>query len=78
MANENVRLTNQKLKTSRAAAAAGILFTLLFSSSMVLIRLSIPAHPEDGGAWLKDTAGSVSSALSLLPFAGIAFYGSWA
>jgi hypothetical protein len=66
-------LTHQKLKTPRAAALAGILFTVLFTSSVVLIRLSIPGNPEDGGMWLKDRAGTVSLALSLLPFAGIAF-----
>jgi hypothetical protein len=66
-------LTSQKLKTPRAAAIAGILFALLFSSSVVLIRLSIPADPVDGGVWLIDRTGTVSLALSLLPFAGIAF-----
>ena len=46
---------------------------MLFSSSVVLIRLSIPANPEDGGVWVKERAGTVTLALSLLPFAGIAF-----
>src|SRR5262249_9450428 len=50
-----------------------LLFTGLFTSSYVLIRLSIPAHPADAGAWLADRAGTVSLALGLLPFAGIAF-----
>ncbi len=62
-----------KLKTPRAAALAGIIFAMLFVSSLVLIRLSIPPDPADAGAWLKDKAGIVSLALSLLPFAGIAF-----
>jgi hypothetical protein len=62
-----------KLKTPRAAALAGILFAVLFVSSLVLIRLSIPPDPADAGAWLKARAGIVSLALSLLPFAGIAF-----
>ena len=39
----------------------------------MLIRLSIPANPADAGAWLADRAGTVSLALGLLPFAGIAF-----
>jgi hypothetical protein len=73
MPDEQLNLTHQKLKTPRAAALAGILFTVLFSSSVVLIRLSTPANPEDGGMWLEDRAGAVSLALSLLPFAGIAF-----
>jgi len=66
-------LTHQKLKTPCAAALAGLLFTMLFTSSYVLIRLSIPANPADAGAWLAERAGTVSLALGLLPFAGIAF-----
>jgi hypothetical protein len=73
MPDGQVNLTHQKLKTPRAAALAGILFTVLFTSSVVLIRLSIPADPTDAGTWLKERAGTVSLALSLLPFAGIAF-----
>jgi hypothetical protein len=46
---------------------------VLFNTSLVLIRLSIPANPADSGAWLTARAGTVSLALSLLPFAGIAF-----
>ena len=69
MPDGQLNLTHQKLKTPRAAALAGILFTVLFSSSVVLIRLSIPADPADAGTWLKDRAGTVSLALSLLPFA---------
>jgi hypothetical protein len=72
MADGQLNLTNQKLKT-RAAALAGILFTVLFTSTVVLLRLSVPADPADAGTWLRERAGTVSLALSLLPFAGIAF-----
>jgi hypothetical protein len=65
--------TSQSLKTPRAAALAGILFAVLFSVSVVLVRLSIPANPEDGGVWLQEGARAVALALGLLPFAGIAF-----
>jgi hypothetical protein len=54
-------------------AVAGILFAVLFTRSVALIRLSIPANPQDGGVWLKERAGTVTLALGLLPFAGIAF-----
>ena len=37
-----LNLTHQKLKTPRAAALAGILFTVLFTSTVVLLRLSVP------------------------------------
>ena len=73
MPDSSINLTTQRLKTPRAAALAGILFAVLFTSSYVLIRLSIPANPADAGAWLEERAGTVSLALSLLPFAGIAF-----
>ena len=73
MPDEQLTLMHQKLKTPRAAALAWIVFAVLFISSAVLIRLSIPADPADAGAWLKARAGIVSLALSLLPFAGIAF-----
>ena len=72
MTDRQLSLTSQKLRTPRAAAIAGILFAVLFSSSIVLIRLSIPANPADAGVWLKDRESTVSLALSLLPFAGIA------
>jgi hypothetical protein len=73
MPDVQLNLTNQRLKTPRAAALAGILFTVLFTSTVVLLRLSVPADPADAGTWLGERAGTVSLALSLLPFAGIAF-----
>jgi len=73
MPDSTGNLTTQRLKTPRAAAFAGILFTVLFARSYALIRLSIPANPADAGAWLEERAGTVSLALTLVPFAGIAF-----
>lgn len=73
ISQETIDLTNRRLKTPRAAAIAGILFAVLFSISIVLIRLSIPSGPGDQGAWLENQASRVSLALSLFPFAGIAF-----
>ena len=73
MANGQRTFTGKALKTPRAAVVAGIVFTVLFSTSLALIRLSIPADPADAGAWLTERAETVSLALSLGPFAGIAF-----
>ena len=73
MGDGQLTLISQKLKTPRTAAIAGILFAVLFISSIVLVRLSIPANPADGGIWLQDRAGTVALALSLVPFAAIAF-----
>jgi len=72
--NEEVRpLTDRRLKTPRAAAVAGILFGVLLIVANVLIRLSLPSNPIDGGVWLEEQAKTVALALSLVPIAGIAF-----
>jgi len=73
MPDAPIELTHEGLKTPRAAGLAGILFAVLFSSSIVLIRLSVPPDLADHGAWLRERAGSVAFALGVMPFAGIAF-----
>jgi hypothetical protein len=42
---EEAALIRQRLTTPRAAAIAGIVFSLLLITSMFLIRSSIPANP---------------------------------
>jgi hypothetical protein len=44
-------------------------------SALVLLRISVPAHPGDTGAWLTDSGkrAAVAIGLNLVPFAGIAF-----
>ncbi|NJD59852.1 MAG: hypothetical protein FIA98_10690, partial [Anaerolineae bacterium] len=61
------------LTTPRAAAIAGILFSVLLLISLVLIKLSVPANPQAEGNWLADNSAKVSLALNLIPFSGIAF-----
>ncbi len=73
MNDEAPHLTDRRLRTPRAAAAAGILFALLLGTSLILIRISIPADPADGGRWLEERGSTVALALGLAPFAGIAF-----
>lgn len=73
MAKATTDLTKRKLKTPRAAALAGIIFAVLSITAHVLIRLSIPTDTSDTGAWLSGQASTVSLALSMVPFAGIAF-----
>ncbi len=70
---QEVPLTRAHLKTPRAAAVAGIAFSILLIISLVLIRISVPANPQDAGTWLSGGWKPVSLALHLLPFAGIAF-----
>ncbi len=66
-------LMHNRLKTPRAAAVAGIVFSVLYITSSVLVRLSVPADPHDAGTWLAGDWKTVKLALYLLPFAGIAF-----
>ena len=66
-------ITRRKLKTPRAAAIAGILFALLFGTGLVLIRISIPTDPTAEDAWLDTNSRTISLALNLIPYAGIAF-----
>jgi hypothetical protein len=63
------------LRTPRAAAVAGIIFSVLLIAALVLLRVSVPAHPAAPGAWLTDSRrrATVAIALNLIPFAGIAF-----
>lgn len=61
------------LTTPRAAAIAGILFSLLLITVLALVRLAVPEDPQAGGNWLAQGEGQVRIALQLLPFAGIAF-----
>jgi hypothetical protein len=74
VANDSTaHLIRARLKTPRAAAIAGILFSVLLIYSLWLLRLSIPANPLETGAWLETSAKRVSFALNLVPIAGVAF-----
>ena len=61
------------MQAPRAAAIAGILFAVLLITSIMLLRLSVPADPLEAGEWLQTRANTVALALNLVPFAGIAF-----
>jgi hypothetical protein len=63
------------LRTPRAAAVAGIIFSILLITALTLLRLSAPPSPGDAGIWLTDSAhrAAVAIGLNLVPFAGIAF-----
>ena len=62
-----------RLATPRAAAIAGILFSLLFTACLVLLRSAIPADPYSGTDWIEQGTQRITIALELIPFAGIAF-----
>jgi hypothetical protein len=66
-------VTEAGLRTPKAAAVAGIVFSLLTLASFGLLWSAIPAGPAASGAWLAANADEVALALNLIPFAGIAF-----
>jgi hypothetical protein len=71
--NQDTSLTKPRATTPRAAAIAGILFSVLLIASLALVRISVPANPQDAGKWLSGNWKTVSLALNMIPFAGIAF-----
>jgi hypothetical protein len=74
-ADDRRRTAFKRLETPRAAAVAGILFAVLFSTSMILIRLSIPEDLTQTGLQQFQQQGltPITIALALFPFAGVAF-----
>jgi hypothetical protein len=66
-------ITRARLRTPKAAAVAGIVFSLLLMAIILLLRTSIPANPLDAGAWLAASSGRVALALNLVPIAGVSF-----
>ncbi|HXO53276.1 MAG TPA: hypothetical protein VN888_20110 [Mycobacterium sp.] len=61
------------LSTPRAAAAAGVLFALLFGTALVLIRMALPEGEQPGAQWLSSGGTNLKTAAIIMPFAGIAF-----
>src|SRR5271169_6103524 len=71
--NQEPALIRQRLKTPRAAAIAGIIFSVLFMTSLVLIWVSIPDNPLGPTAEVISHLKTLSLSFNLFPFAGIAF-----
>ncbi len=72
---QRVDVARQAIRTPRAAAVAGIVFTVLFTISMVLMRLAIPEElsGSNTASWLQGNTTTLTLALTLVPFSGIAF-----
>lgn len=73
MIAQTEHLVQRQLRTPRAAAIAGILFAVLYSTAWVLVRLSIPADALEASNWLEQQAKNLSLAMRPVPSAGIAF-----
>ena len=63
----------RRLRTPRAAALAGVVFAVLFGTTVFLIRTNMPEGVEDSTRWLNTQHGGIATATALMPFAGISF-----
>jgi hypothetical protein len=74
MAEATEHVVRRELRSPRSAAIAGIIFSLLMTIGMVLMYGITRAVPEDVTRdWLESYSGAASVALTMVPFAGIAF-----
>lgn len=73
MTSINEQQVGRRLTTPRAAAVAGLLFALLFTTVLVLVRTALPGSQFPGSASVAEAAGQLRFAVILMPFAGIAF-----
>ena len=67
--------SGESLSPPRAAAVAGIIFSVLLVVALGIIRIAVPSDPARLGPWLIDPASRrvISFAIELIPFSGIAF-----
>ncbi|MEU3062569.1 hypothetical protein AB0P12_18720 [Streptomyces subrutilus] len=65
--------SSARLRTPRAAGTAGIAFALLLGAAIVLMRIAIPAGDGADAAVAPGDRWAVSTALQIVPFAGIFF-----
>lgn len=66
-------LVDQRLKTPRAAAIAGIVFSVLTISYQFIIWKHIPMNPLESASEVVYHAAALSLGVKFMPFAGIAF-----
>lgn len=66
-------IARPELKTPKAAAVAGLVFSALLIAIFALLRSAVPANPLEQGTWLKGDLTKVQIVLNLLPFAAVAF-----
>ena len=50
-----------------------MVFSILLFCAFWLLRISVPADPQEPGAWLAASSSTVALALNLVPLSGIAF-----
>lgn len=65
--------TRARLKAPKAAAIAGVVFSILLMISLVMVLITVPARVTDNDTWLDTSGQTLLLALNLIPFAGVAF-----
>jgi MFS family permease len=74
MAENAEQLVRRELRSPRSAAVAGIVYSILMITGMILASSITRVKPEDiTRDWLETWSGTASLVLILVPFAGIAF-----
>ena len=74
MAEETEHLVRREFRSPRAAAIAGIVYSLLIITVMLLTTGAARVRPEEiTKGWLETWSGTFSLVLTTVPFAGIAF-----
>jgi hypothetical protein len=73
--SKSAKSTESSDSPSPVVAVSGMIFSALFLTSLVILRVAVPANPTDPGAWLADPNSRdwIGLALNLFPFTGIAF-----
>src|SRR5829696_7036229 len=72
--SELVAPPRRPLSSPRAAALAGVLFAVLFTAALALIRSALPETLSGDADWVDSaTTTRIGIGLGLVPFAGIAF-----
>lgn len=73
MTTDSEESAPRPMASPRAASLAGVLFALLFTTALVLLRSATPDAPEMQVELSGDAATRISIAVWIMPFAGIAF-----
>ena len=73
--SSGIQVSGRALTPPRAAAVAGLIFSLLLTVALAMIRLAVGAENARPGTWLTDPVrrNAFRLALHLVPFVGISF-----
>lgn len=73
MTNASKQSAGRRMSSPRAIALAGVLFAVLFATSLALMRSVLPETLLTDEDWYGAGAGRLGLAIGIMPFAGIAF-----